>query len=124
MGEIQPPRLPHIFIMADSDPEKFCVRSLQVAHHVEVENILKPMAPERNTMASLFPGVWAPRASRRAEHVMPNQTAVWRPRRLPNNATARSENHPPSGARRRVIRKGAAPQRPPCFSVIPRTRMR
>src|SRR5271169_4471708 len=124
IGATKPPRLPHIFIMADSDAEKFCVRSLQAAHQVEVAKRLQPIAPERRATARMLAAVCAPRVSSSAEHVMPKHAVSRRPRRLPNLATARSENQPPRGAITITVRKGAAPHSPPCFTVMPRARTR
>src|ERR1700730_11579224 len=112
IGEIQPPRLPHVFIAADRIDECCGLRSMQVAHQLATAKMMNPAALPMSRMATVLFAVWAPVTSNAAAVPMPTQTATRRPRHRPNLTTHQSEKIPPTGDNNVIAMKGVADHMP------------
>src|SRR5205807_9634362 len=98
MGESHPPRLPNVFIRPESEAVYSWVRSMQVAQKVVAANMLKPAPSDSRMMAAILLGALLPSHSRMPDENMPIHAPILLPCLRPSQRTAKSENHPPSGA--------------------------
>src|SRR5437868_9666526 len=97
---------------------------MHVAQNVVAANMLSPAPSASRLIASLLLLAPAPIQRRIDDPIMPRATAKRRPFRLPSLRAARSENHPPTGARAAIAMYGVDPQSPPWAMLRCRTRTR
>src|SRR5580704_13455925 len=116
-----PPRLPKVFIKAESEAEKSGARSMQAAQKLAAANILNPAASAIIGRATAVTLRWLPNSKRIVETPMPSHTATRRPRRRVEPRAIRSENQPPTGASTAMERNGAEVQTAAASRPSPRT---
>src|ERR1700757_3043797 len=97
---------------------------MQLAHQLGAAKLPNPAAPANKSTAEIGPAAWLPAARKIAEHTIPKQAMLRRPRRRPKRATALSESHPPTSAIRVIVRNGVVPQKAPFAIGKPRTLVR
>jgi hypothetical protein len=121
VDEITPPRLPTVFIRAESEAEYPGARSMQAAQKFAAANMVKPAANAIIGKATTVRLRWLPVYNSSAATPMPTHTAASRPFLRSEKRATRSENHPPTGDNTAIARKGDEVHAAACMRSSPRT---